>query len=29
LQWTDLRDENIRNVRPWTDQYTNILAVIR
>jgi spermidine synthase len=29
LQWTDLNQVAIRSVRPWTDQYTNLLAVIR
>jgi len=29
LHWTDLRRENIKTIPPWTDQYTNILAVIR
>ncbi|MBN2105505.1 fused MFS/spermidine synthase [bacterium] len=29
LHWTDLRIQNIKTIPPWTDQYTNILAVVR
>ena len=29
LNWTDLRQSGIKSVKPWTDQYTNILAVLR
>jgi hypothetical protein len=29
LGWEDLRTSHIKSVKPWTDQYTNILAVLR
>jgi hypothetical protein len=29
LGWEDLRTSHIKPVKPWTDQYTNILAVLR
>ena len=29
LQWTDLSREKIKEIQPWTDRYTNLLAVIR
>ncbi|MFC1569265.1 fused MFS/spermidine synthase [bacterium] len=29
LQWVDLRQQKIKTIQPWTDQYTNILATIR
>ena len=30
LKWIDLNDiKNLRKVRPWTDQYTNLLSTIR